>query len=386
MSQARTFRHSGSVPGAHQYDVLVLGPYPPPLGGVSRHVKRLAEALMHMEIHVGVLNHFGSRRAQAPGPPVIGELRRNPLRYWRAVRAADASIVHYHDARLSTLVAVAMARRSSPSDTFLVTLHGHRTVRHLRSRVPGLSRLVRWALEQFDELVAVSGEIAQALRASLPNATIVMIPAYLPAHEADEAGPLPDHLETLLSTAGTTLLVSAYRLAVRPRQKDIYGVDRVVELFRSLASHNPRLHLVIFLAHPPRGLTARRYLASLKRALDDAELDSRYAICVGVDLLPAFAYRVVYLRPSRIDGDAVSIREALQHDVPVIASDVVERPAGTQVLPEDDVAAWQTTVERMLLSPPRTSELAKRSARIPPDTAALLDLYTSRLRGERRLR
>jgi glycosyltransferase involved in cell wall biosynthesis len=54
------------------------------------------------------------------------------------------------------------------------------------------------------------------------------------------------------------------------------------------------------------------------------------------------------MRPSRTDGDAVSIREALAMDVPVIASDVVGRPIGTVTFPTADVRALTAELQGLL--------------------------------------
>src|SRR4051794_4638814 len=96
------------------FDVLLVGPYPPPIGGVSTHVSRLAQLLEEAGLHVGVLNHFKTRGSNRF---VIGSLHRNPLRYWYEIRQADASVVHYHHARWSTLVAtaIALARADRPA-------------------------------------------------------------------------------------------------------------------------------------------------------------------------------------------------------------------------------------------------------------------------------
>jgi len=60
-------------------------------------------------------------------------------------------------------------------------------------------------------------------------------------------------------------------------------------------------------------------------------------------LSPAFPFTAVYLRPTLTDGDAVSIREALDAGVPVVASNVVRRPRGV-VTAELDVPAWRAAI------------------------------------------
>jgi glycosyltransferase involved in cell wall biosynthesis len=54
------------------------------------------------------------------------------------------------------------------------------------------------------------------------------------------------------------------------------------------------------------------------------------------------------VRPTRSDGDALSIREALHAAVPVVASDVVERPEGTLTFPLEDIGALSATLGLIL--------------------------------------
>jgi glycosyltransferase involved in cell wall biosynthesis len=51
----------------------------------------------------------------------------------------------------------------------------------------------------------------------------------------------------------------------------------------------------------------------------------------GLPLLPALRSHTVFVRPSRAEGGAVSVREAQSAGVPVVASDVVPRPPGVVV-------------------------------------------------------
>ena len=61
--------------GASELDILILGPVPPPFGGISVHLSRLVPLLQAQGLNVAVLNHFGS----AELPFVLGVLNRNPL-------------------------------------------------------------------------------------------------------------------------------------------------------------------------------------------------------------------------------------------------------------------------------------------------------------------
>lgn len=326
-------------------DVLLVGPYPPPHGGVSAHVEGLARALRARGVRVRVINHFSG---QSCDPLLAGELRRNPLRYWRALRIVDARVVHYHHSRWSTLMATAFALRNRAGST-VATVHGRSLEPYLRSPVPGIAQLTRLALRGFDVLIAVSVEIERSLRDVGPPVDV--IPAYIPGvgHQAA----LSPETEAFLRD-GTNLLVSAYRLTVDGHGRTIYGLETAIQSFAQVAADRPELRLAIFLARPPRSRRESDRLQGLLETVDDEDVRRRIRVFSGEPLTPALAFAAVYLRPTLTDGDAVSVREAIAATVPVLASDVVVRPPGVRTLPAE-VSDWSEAIVQLLTQGERVS-------------------------------
>jgi glycosyltransferase involved in cell wall biosynthesis len=324
-----------------ELDVLLVGPYPPPYGGISAHVERLARLIQSAGLRAGVLNHF---RNQASDPLVIGELRRNPWRYWRELHRARARVVHYHHSRWSTLLATALALRHSgaPSVATVATVHGQELEPFLRSRIPGVAWVTRRALRSFDLLIAVSVEIAPSLHAV--GRPVKVMPAYLPVGE--EQAVLSQRAAAFLRR-GTNLVVAAYRLTLDDHRRTIYGLETAIAAFAWAARARPELQLAVFLATAPASRRERELLRTLIESVEDEHIRKRVAVFCGEPLPPAFPFTAVYLRPTLTDGDAVSIREAVDAGVTVVASDVVRRPAGV-VTVGLDVCAWQAAIVEAL--------------------------------------
>ena len=349
------------TPAQDGLDVLLVGPYPPPLGGVSSHVRQVADAAAAAGYRVGVLDHFGNGPTK---PPVLASLRRNPLRYLGELARHRADVVHVHYAgRTSVLLAAALARRRWPRDRWLLTIHNHSLTPLLRSHgVRG--RLVTWALSQFDELIAVSDDVRSGIARQIPRARVSTLPAYVGVGGVNTQSSRPDLL-SFLEAPGVTMIVAAYRVRTVRGGGDIYGIDVASVAFTGLAEEFPDLRLVIFLAHPPRGWMAKRYLRRIHTQAE-REWPGRSRVVVGEPLVPAFDERTIYLRPTRTDGDAVSVREALARGVPVIASDATSRPPGVRVVALVDTEDWVRQTRRAILAP------APRSARatLPADASA----------------
>jgi glycosyltransferase involved in cell wall biosynthesis len=346
-------RHLGSARAGHELDVLMLGPYPPPLGGMSLYVQRLLRQLVARGLRVAVLNHF---RSSLESPEVIGTLARNPMRYWWALRRTRSRVVHYHhSSRTSALVAVALVSRRD-SRTFVVTLHG--PLRALRSRLPLVRRLTGWSLRRFDSVVAVSAEVAEQIAEIVAPERVAVLPAFLPPDRAETDGvTLDEEAARFIADGEPTVVMSAYKVAGRPSD-DLWGLDIAVDAFTRVAARHPRLRLAAFVAFSPRGGRSQAYLGSLRKRIRNNGLEDRFLIRFGAPLLAGLGSNTIYIRPTRSDGDAVSLREALALGVPAIATDVVRRPDGVLTSPGVDPDALAAVLERVIAGEPADCPVA----------------------------
>jgi glycosyltransferase involved in cell wall biosynthesis len=365
-----------------ELDLLILGPVPPPFGGISIHLDRLVPLLEEAGLVVGVLNHFSSKAR----PFVLGTLERNPLRYFWLPRKIQTRIVHYHHVRWPHLLAVALGRRGR-SARYIVTLHGRGLLRFLPragSRVSPLARVTKWALGCFDMVIVVNPDVASIIQANLPGKRIEVIPAFVePAAPPGEVERYEPPLETFLG-AGRALVVAAYGVQFLDDGRELYGLDLAVDAFLQLAAERDDLRLALFVARRPARPKARRHLADLEASLAQAELRDRVSIAFGQPLLPALRRGVVFMRPTRADGDALSIREAQQAGVPVVASDAVRRPAGVVVFPTEDRTALCVALRAVLDGDYPEVSTAAESGPSPgrPFSDRLIELYRAELTAQ----
>ena len=244
----------------------------------------------------------------------------------------------------------------------LVTVHGHGLTRLLRKRWSPRAWLARKSLNRFTHLLAVSDSLQVELREALPGLPVTTVPAFIQA----DGSSVPNLQAKLASPreSRNTLVASAYRVSFHFGDRDDYGLDMAVELLIRLAPSNSDLRLAIFLAVKPKTPKQIAYLSRLRRRVAEAGIEDRLLILVDEPLTAAFESGCVYLRPTRTDGDAVSVREALAARVPVVASDVAERPAGTMTLPIEDIDAWTREVINAL-GPPAATSTTQSSATKP---------------------
>jgi glycosyltransferase involved in cell wall biosynthesis len=253
--------------------------------------------------------------------------------------------MHLHYSGRPALLLAAAAARRRRNGFWLLTVHSHAL-----DRVPRLADgIVRWGLNRFDRVIAVAPEIAATLEARWPGLDLQVIPAYLPPMHNEVTAPTGWAPSEFVLQSEACLIVSAYRVRPSDDGGDLYGIDRSIDMLASLKDREPRLRLAIFLSNRPRVGRERRYLEQQLRRATGLGLRARVTAFVGVELVPAFVHPCsVYLRPTRTDGDAVSVREALDLGVPVIASDVVQRPSGAQVLSLATPVLWADAIEKAL--------------------------------------
>jgi glycosyltransferase involved in cell wall biosynthesis len=322
-------------------------------------------------MEVGVVNHFASTEADV----VISALRKNPLRYFLKTRNLRTRVVHYHHSRWSMLLPFALGQRGSSSH-LLVTIHGLEAARRLKLHVPLIGRATRWALARFDQIVVVNREIEAYLREHVDPDRVRVLPAFVPASEAEETAYEPG-VESFF-TRGPVILVSAYR--VRPLESggDLYGLDLAVDAFLALAPTRPELRLAVLVARPPRSRSERSYLQDLRRRVEDAGRAANSHWAIETPLVPAFRHDVVLVRPTREDGDSVSVREALAAGVPVVASDAVDRPAGVITFASGRSADLRSAVELALDGEAQHASPVDSATDALEELLALYDSYLDR--------
>jgi glycosyltransferase involved in cell wall biosynthesis len=262
---------------------------------------------------------------------------RGPRPYAAALAraAAEGRLVHVHTTGAnakSWVVALMGSRARLPfGPRGVLTLHsglapswlgagGHRR------------RLAAAACAGYGRVVAVNDEIAGALVAcGVPARKIEVVPPFSPSLLVDPAPP-PD----LLPFRAECGPLYAAAVARGPT----YGADVLLPAFRTVRERSRRAGLVLF--GPASDPAWRRE----EGVLALGEIPHRAALGV-------IASADVFVRPTRADGDAVSVREALALGRAVVATRTGKRPEGCLLVPVGDPDALAEGMERAARLPPR---------------------------------
>lgn len=327
--------------------VLLVGPVPPPPGGIATHVRELASALSASGARVTVVD------PRRDGPR--GRDGRPRLLLALAGARARGDVVHVH-ANGHNRGSWLLAALGSAGQPAILTLHSGLAPAYLRAHASRCRRIA----DRYAFVVAVNAEIAAALAgAGLPAERVVVAPAFSPSA-----------LGLCLAPPGLRAIrrrhaaLACAMLAPGPE----YGADVLLDAFAQVHAARPEAGLVVY---GPGTRDPALFAAACARRLRDAAYflgplgrERALAVVTASDL---------FVRPTRADGDAVSVREALALGRPVVASAVGARPPEAHLFRPGDAAACAEALFRVLgtAGAPR----APASAPAPDGLPAILALY-----------
>lgn len=300
--------------------VALVGPFPPPYGGMGVYLSCI-EAGLRQE---------GLVPLRIPVPYAkVGGWRRNAGRFAIFVRAASTVLRRRPDVvhcvtgsqpnlfgNILPLVAAQLVRRPS-----VLSIAGGEFPAAVTNYRGARRRLVRFILRRPQMVVACNAEIARALRTiGVCDSKISVRSNALPLRlDSRAAQTLPTAVEDFADTHDPLL-------ASTSGWYDLYGSQDLVAAVQELReSDHPRLGLVLMVKSGGDPDFRAGFLDTL------AKDGLREAITVREDEPSVFAIMRradAFVRTPHHEGDAISVREALAVDTPVIASDVGMRPSG----------------------------------------------------------
>ena len=304
--------------------ILLVSPFPPSVGGVSSSVQRLFEVLLHTDYDAVKFNtHFKNKKLNRSRILKIVKYLMLPL-FLLINRRFD--VIHFHVSGVFPKLYVSLWRPVFSRKTkFIITIHGQ--IGHILR-----SKFGHYSLNYFDNIICVQEGDSLNIPGSLRNKA-VEIPAFIPPLISDNGiDKTPDVLKEFLRRDSFKLLINGF-IKCNTDYYDLYGLKDAVLLLEKLRNNGKNADLIIIILGFPYNDEGRNFLADLKKYSSDKNLEGN--ICwienTTMELWPLFKKIHIFLRPTKSDGDALSIRESLWLSVPVITSDVVPRPDGAVV-------------------------------------------------------
>lgn len=297
--------------------ILLIGPCPPPHGGISVHVSGIYRRLRSAGVRCETLDSTNASR-----PSFAIRLAQYSLRGWT---------LHLHvNGHNWTSWALALECGLAPSGGCVLTVHSGMTPGYV-AKVAGIQGAVlRSAGRLYRRIVCVNDAIRDALESTGAfKGRLAVAPAYLgrdgSCQEVD--GGLASWIEAhspLLSTA----------IFFRPE----YGFDVLIEGLARLREHYPSVGCLVMGSGDKtqaEKMIRESGLSENVKLLGDVDHETCLAVMERSD---------VFVRPTLADGDSISVREAAALGVPVVGSRVGTRPHGVKLFEPGDAAGMAAQI------------------------------------------
>jgi glycosyltransferase involved in cell wall biosynthesis len=352
-------------------DLAIIGGFPPPFGGVTTHVQRLLPLLRDRGVSFRVYNAVSE--SESPPDVVSVASKRRLWLPWFLLRCTEKAIYILSDRIGVWFIAVCIG-----------SVRGKKLALRLRNSVLAdiavrggwHAWLARLIIPRFDLIVCVTRQLEKtSIDLGADPAGVLYAPGFLPPTSTCTDEKLVER-DVLLFVEDRSPIIAANGKVAWHKGQDLYGLDLLVDLVSRLKPDFPDIGLVFcFWAHYPED--EERLLSLIERA---EALGVKDSICFNTSpgvFTPILAKSEIFLRPTVTDGDANSIREALALGIPVIASDVVERPDRCLIHKSRDLDSIETLVRECLSNSRRNKVRPEIS--ISNATRKRIETYLDRL-------
>jgi glycosyltransferase involved in cell wall biosynthesis len=309
--------------------------YPPPHGGVQTNVVAIHERLEERGVKSAVISMSRHRHAGIPNvyfpetAPAVARL----------LVSLPANVVHFHIGGdiSNRLIGLAAFLNALPGRRTVLTLHSGGYPTSAQARETRRVKVIHAVLRRFDALVGVNPEVKAFLASS-----------GIAAEKVHQLQPFP-HLSRVKARSTSDPNLEAFCAKQRPLLVTVgllepeYDLTLQFRVLRLLRERYPEIGLVIV----GSGSLRDELVGQIS-----AEPHNEHILLAGDVPHPSTIELIrradVLLRTTLYDGDAISVREALQLGTPVVATDNGMRPANVFLAPIGDVNAIASQVVNVL--------------------------------------
>ena len=305
--------------------VNLIGPVPPPLGGISIHLRRLAGTMEQRGIPYIIYNESKVDVSLKHVYPI-----RSFKRFMLQIPFLTGDLFHFHtiDVRLR----IALGWYKLLGKRIILTVHGESLAIQLQQSSAMKKTLLLRSLRAIDAIICVNEATTHMLlQLGFEPDRVMTLPAYLhPVEREEDVKAIPAHVYQFMTSEDIVISANGY---VRFHQgEDLYGIDLLIEMVHALDQRGLGVKLLFaVMGVAEQNPEERSHYEQLKERIKMHQLESRFQFyeVVDTEFYPILKVSDIFIRPTATDGYGVSIAEALHYRVPSVASDVCARPEGT---------------------------------------------------------
>jgi len=307
--------------------ILVVGPVCGSKGGVNIHLNRLSE-LLNNDYQFTYLDESHSTKQT-----IVNVRNKEFIKILKLFKSADTVFIHtgvWYLRIIYILIARLLKKR------IVVTIHAW------LSKTPLFQKIsTQLSLKFSDDIITVNQDIGTYLNLKKTLIKPAFIPPTLePNHILDS-----EILKYISNNKFKIISANAFRIDDY-FGKDMYGIDLAIDLAKQI-KNNKLDYKIIFIISTIQGCE-NKYLEYEKIINSSFLQDYILLFAKEISFVNLILKSDLIIRPTRTDGDALTIREALYLNTPILASDVVNRPEGTYTFKNGDAKDLFEQTQRIL--------------------------------------
>ncbi|WP_432407033.1 glycosyltransferase family 4 protein [Wukongibacter sp. M2B1] len=302
----------------------LFGIYPPPIGGISVHIKRLSAFLYKKNIDVTVYSNCEKKGNES----YVREVKNKKIQHIENLFNSKDDIIHIHSHSWKERAILTCVSKFY-GKIFIMTIHSLKEKwdeLNLMDRI-----LVKYVLKYSTKIISVGvNEKKKLVSWGCSEDKIVVLPAYInPIEIIEDRQKIPREVWSFIDKS--KFIISANGCIRFHRGEDLYGIDMLIDLVHRLKNSYDVSLIIALLDVYGQGDEQRRYYKELREKISKLSLQEKIFIfeVKDTEFYPILQKSNLFIRPTNTDGDAISLREALYFKIPSIASDIVARPKGT---------------------------------------------------------
>ena len=275
--------------------LLLIGKIPPPIGGVSIHVKRLSDSLVRNEVDFQLKNIT----------------KRNIFIFIFQI-IFQRYIIHLHTSSPILRILLSIVNLINNNSVLIITYHGN---------IGRFNTFKNWMDKtsiRFADIPIVINEESLSIAKSL-NKNSRLIPAFIPPIIEEK---LPIYIENKLKSlkekCSVIFCTNAFNMSFDKDRNEIYCGTQLINLF--CKSENKKFG---FIFSDPSG-NYKKHIEKNSLQLNDNIL----LISESHSFFEILKYADCFIRNTTTDGDPLSVKEALFLNKIVFATNVIKRPEG----------------------------------------------------------
>ncbi|MCT8975973.1 glycosyltransferase family 4 protein [Clostridium sp. CX1] len=353
-----------------KHNIAIIGNYPPPIGGVSVHIERLAKNLKEKNVDYIVYDISKKKKYTDLNVIYIKSLKMWIIKY---LFSFNNSIVHCHEKNWYLLFILCIITKLHKAKLIL-TLHSFRE--NVKEFNFIKRKIFNFCIRNIDCFIAVGeNEKNKIIKYGGSSSKIEVIPPYInPRYSNEDDKKIPQYVWEFINNKDICILANAFKISFY-KNEDLYGLDMCVELCKKLKDNYKSKSVGIIFCLPDIG--HYQYYNKIKNEIVRLDLNDDFLIVnENIPMYPITRRCHIFIRPTNTDSYGLSIAEAIHYNIPSIASDVCKRPRGTILFQNRNIEDLYLKVLNVLEDYNKAKEIVS-NIKIYDNLEELLNLYNS---------